>query len=365
MGQKKSGNEHLLRARSERLEGLLDLYTRGVIDINDFIRLKTLVKIPAQTAAPAAETEPPRSGSTKKQELRQIRDEIRRRENTSTEEPEFHRGLNDISLYSSPMPSAEKFSTEPMITESFISELQSAVHQSVPAAVLGIVETPAKDPEPAKQSGLSRSGLWISSSMAAVSRSPRSIAAVAATFLIASVLTIGIARSGPVNQFVNTLQPQNSAASAFISQSTANSFIQPSFGPQAVRRCLDLCLPVNPEATCGRACNHLTLSEFARRITAQEINPAEEARRSANQCNNQARRRFSEESRIRNRTSPRAVSPQGILDSSTAVISDAAKMYHGNFALRATLSSPVSKYFDIALAMSSSSPAATSRPISG
>lgn len=288
MAQNKSGNDPLLRVRSQRLEGLLDLYSRGVIQLDDFIRLKDEVKsLPfARSTEPA---EPSPSGSNRRMELRQIRDEIHRRERAIEPGIEPQRKI-DLSPYLTPPP---KVSPEPRRSEDRATETSITIPPELrigSAQAEEAIEEVYVEPD-----ALSFSSWRIQS--AEFLSSSRSVRALSATFFLAIILTIGIARSGPVNEIVSSLQPQNSTASSFVSSVQANSHIHPRFGPQAVRQCLDWCGGMNSEDLCSRACNRLTLSEFARRITKSEIDPAQEAKASTQQCAEQAHRRLPESDR--------------------------------------------------------------------
>jgi hypothetical protein len=106
---------------------------------------------------------------------------------------------------------------------------------------------------------------------------------------IAALCTLIVANSAPMDAVVRTLQSERpmAVASTAYDSDAPQSIFRPLFGPQAVSNCMKSCeasassTDVNP---CERACQKLSLTEYAHRITYVDSRPATDAKRIIASC---------------------------------------------------------------------------------
>lgn len=115
------------------------------------------------------------------------------------------------------------------------------------------------------------------------------------------VITIVILTSKPVEQLILDLKSYNSNATALTaaSENDKDPFVEPLFGPVAVRSCLSGCLNKSDavQTACKRACQRLSLSEYPRRITLSDPDPALDAATIKSRCLDKTIRRTVSDSR--------------------------------------------------------------------
>jgi hypothetical protein len=115
-----------------------------------------------------------------------------------------------------------------------------------------------------------------------------SISATLTTTFIALALGIalGFVRSVPIQ----TLQNKTNEATAFASidhkDQKMGKSISPLFGSIAISSCQTKCASINPTPSCNQACEKLSFSEYARRITLVDLDPKKDALLIEAKCKN-------------------------------------------------------------------------------
>lgn len=113
------------------------------------------------------------------------------------------------------------------------------------------------------------------------------VAKTAATCILAAAVTFSVSKSSPVEHLITALQLYHPSAQARpLFERTGDSLIEPLFGPQAVEACLGGCSTrdVSDPTLCQQACARLSLAEYPRRITLDEIDAKADAERVIVSC---------------------------------------------------------------------------------
>ena len=115
-----------------------------------------------------------------------------------------------------------------------------------------------------------------------------SVAKTAATCVIAAVVTFSVSKSRPVEHLITVLQLYHPSAQArpLYEMSSDSQIIEPLFGPQAVEACLGGCSAreVADPLVCQQACARLSLAEYPRRITLDDVDAKADAERVIVSC---------------------------------------------------------------------------------
>ena len=122
---------------------------------------------------------------------------------------------------------------------------------------------------------------------AVLRRGASGMAKTATTCIVAAVVTFSISKSSPVEHLITALQLYHPAAQARpMFESAGDSLIEPLFGPQAVEACLGGCSArdVSDPTLCQQACARLSLAEYPRRITLDDIDAKADAERVIVSC---------------------------------------------------------------------------------
>ena len=108
-----------------------------------------------------------------------------------------------------------------------------------------------------------------------------------ATCVVAAVVTFSVSKSSPVEHLITSLQLYHPSAQARpMFETRSDSAIDPLFGPQAVEACLGGCSAreVSNPSACEQACARLSLAEYPRRITMDDVDAKTDAERVIVSC---------------------------------------------------------------------------------
>lgn len=154
----------------------------------------------------------------------------------------------------------------------------------------GVEKTPEPQVFPDRYSQRRRqpSSTTLMSMRHSANRRRSSIASTAVTIAIAIGITLLISSSDPMERLITNLESSNATAIALPSRSTDTHsyFIEPLFGPLAVKQCRSHCdrRRGSAQETCLRSCERFSMSEYGRRITAEQASATADANSIVKRC---------------------------------------------------------------------------------